>query len=472
MNIKKIIILFTILVISNICIGKTIEKKQLKNFDKNLFFSYNGKIQFVGKPLDETVINMSNYGSVVFSKKITNMSFSINVNLNKNLITRYIISSRFPANSKYWSADIAEFSIDKSGKTTLKELPGLHKFRVQFVDTLGMTNFYKKKPLLKWKPIEGAKYYIVSQSEKSFTGKIIFSNPKVKTLKSEYQIENNLIRNRKYDWTVNAYNISNEHIGYNSFRISGKPVETFFQLSIFDNPEWLHYFPNQSEVYGLRLNLPYGNSHNSNINGLDLGIAGVSKNLNGVGIGVVNIAENLNGINIGGIVARANYIYGVNVGGIATVIDNDVNGVAFGGIGTAIDNDVNGVAFGGIGTAIDGDVNGVAFGGIGTSIDGDVNGVVISSIGVDIDRKTTGIIFTGFGSACKEMTGVQISGIFNSVDTIKGLQIGTANLAKEGIQIGIYNHNTGSNGWQFGLLNYNKNGFFKIFPFINFGWNK
>jgi len=64
-----------------------------------------------------------------------------------------------------------------------------------------------------------------------------------------------------------------------------------------------------------------------------------------------------------------------------------------------------------------------------------------------VDGQVSGAIIGGLASHCGDMTGVQISGIINKAKSVKGVQLGCVNIAKEGLQ--------------FGLLNYNEAGFLK-----------
>ena len=462
--------------------------------EKTYHFSYDGKVSFAGKPLKKTKIYLKNNNNKVLEVKTNkDLSFSIITNIvSKRCYKYYYISSEVPETSKYWNANIANIIIENSvGKMSVKELPGIHKLKIRFIDTLGMTNFYLKKPLLKWKQIEGAKYYLVSWSEKTLDDrpKISNSKKKVKTVKSEYQIKEDLIRNRKHEWKVEAYDSSDNNIAYNSFAIEGPPCHSFFQASIWDSPRWLHIFPNHTHIWGMRLNLPYGNNSKVGITGLDLGLVGMSYNLNGMGVGVANIAKNVNGVVAG--IANFDECGNSKLNGVAVGIGNGVeelNGISIGASGLYEAKNVNGVIINGqievVAPAINIFLLPVAFIRGGADKNLIVNGIYICSLFGGSPKKVNGVSLIGLISGCQEITGVQISSLVNvsenvngcqfaalanDAENLNGFQFGCINDAKEGVQIGIYNHNTGTNGLQFGLLNYNKNGFFKIFPFINFG---
>ena len=70
----------------------------------------------------------------------------------------------------------------------------------------------------------------------------------------------------------------------------------------------------------------------------------------------------------------------------------------------------------------------------------------------------------------KDVDGVEL-GIANFQKTMSGFQAGIYNRSttfNAGGQLGIINRSDNSDGMQFGIINIMKNGFLKVFPFINF----
>ena len=228
------------------------------------------------------------------------------------------------------------------------------------------------------------------------------------------------------------------------------------QFSIWPNPHWLNLTSLSPQVCGVRLNLPVGIQ--KDVYGLDLGLVNISKNLNGITIGGLGAgAENLNGIAIGGLMAGAENLNGIIIGGCGAGALN-LNGVA-----------ISPATLNAGGIAIAGRLNGLLIGGFGAVTILDSTGVLIGGFFAGCIDNITGLVIAGGYTRCKEISGTQISGLINNTKKLKGFQLGTVNFAKGGVQLGIYNHNSGTKSWQFGLLNYNKNGFLPFFPLINFG---
>ena len=109
----------------------------------------------------------------------------------------------------------------------------------------------------------------------------------------------------------------------------------------------LQLAPENNDVYGLRLNFPYG--VNNNVYGLDLGLWN-------------STYGNQYGLQLGGIgVYRAGNTIGLNFGGIVNISSGDEKGASFAGIYNQSDGRVTGLQFGGI-VAKAQHVTGVQFG--------------------------------------------------------------------------------------------------------------
>lgn len=101
-----------------------------------------------------------------------------------------------------------------------------------------------------------------------------------------------------------------------------------------------------------------------------------------------------------------------------------------------------------------------------------MNGIFISSIH-HVSQNANGIL-AGLMSRAGKITGLQF-GLFTKNKILKGLQIGLSNRTKEkttGVQIGLVNSSESLNGIQIGIINYAKNKKIKLFPLINFKFNK
>jgi hypothetical protein len=161
---------------------------------------------------------------------------------------------------------------------------------------------------------------------------------------------------------------------------------TVFQLSLW-NPVQL--VPDDSDVRGLRLNIPYGKIQNAY--GLDYGIVNiVSEDVAGIQMGIYNKASDARGIQIA---AWFN-------------ITDSMSGIQFGVANTASSSSMHGLQNGGVNYA--------------KEMYGMQNG------GVNVTKKLNGIQI-GVVNYDGEMNGLQI-GIVNFAESVSGVQFGVANI--------------------------------------------
>jgi len=186
------------------------------------------------------------------------------------------------------------------------------------------------------------------------------------------------------------------------------------QFSVLNNPRWLHAFPTNYNIYGMRLSMPWG---------------GKEVNMYGIDFGGVAISKRLTGVAIGGLMAGA---------------EKDATGVTIGGLAAGSGKNFTGIALGGLAAAVEGNFDGVA-----------IAGFFSEDHGCSL-RKLRGAQVSGLMNfISKEIYGTQIAGVGNIAEKLHGLQIGTINKAWSGGQIG--------------LLNYNKSSIIPVCPILNFG---
>ncbi len=151
-------------------------------------------------------------------------------------------------------------------------------------------------------------------------------------------------------------------------------------------------------------------------------------------------------------------LYGVEIGSLANIIQNDVIGAQFGGLTNIVNNNTVGVQVAGLTNYTFGYVKGAQIAGIGNigrstftgaqlggifNINRDnISGVQIAGI-CNIATSIKGLQLSDIANiSTGEITGVQFSGIFNIAKKINGLQLGLINIAdtvEKGLQIGLFN---------------------------------
>jgi len=198
----------------------------------------------------------------------------------------------------------------------------------------------------------------------------------------------------------------------------------------------------RDDVYGLRLDMPYGNNKGSVV-GIDLGLVGVAgEQVTGFELTCLNVADlaATKGLQVGVLANRTKDVYGVQLGGVL-----NWNEDAACGLQSALVN-------------YDGEFYGLQVGGVNWFI-GNAAGVSLGAF-LFSNNDFTGLSVAAFNYGVQNMTGAQL-GLFNlSLENSTGVQIGLVNASKhhEGVQIG--------------LVNLNEFGFLPCFPFVNFNFTR
>ena len=216
---------------------------------------------------------------------------------------------------------------------------------------------------------------------------------------------------------------------------------TWCQLSFYSPGDLMLPWA-RSDVYGLRLDLPYGNNSGKLI-GADFGFVGVlSEGMTGLqvtGFNLVDLAS-VKGFQLGVIANRDRDFHGVQLSGILNWTEDESAGVQVGTVNYG--GELTGLQIGGVSWMV-GSYTGVSF-----------DGVLVAR------SNFTGWSLAGFNYGHKDVSGVQMGGINVAEESSTGLQFGFINLAKR------------HEGLQLGLININSSGFLPCFPGFNFNFDR
>ena len=216
---------------------------------------------------------------------------------------------------------------------------------------------------------------------------------------------------------------------------------TWCQLSFYSPGDLMLPWA-RNDVYGLRIDLPYGNN-NGKLIGVDLGVVGVlSEGMTGLQVTGFNLVDmaTVKGFQFGVIANRDRDLHGVQVSGILNWNEDDSAGVQIGTVNYG--GEFTGLQIGGL-SWMTGSFTGVSFDGAFTS-----------------RNNFTGWSLSCFNYGLKDVTGVQMGGVNVAAETSTGLQLGFINFAKH------------HDGLQLGLLNINSSGFLPCFIGINFNFSR
>lgn len=156
----------------------------------------------------------------------------------------------------------------------------------------------------------------------------------------------------------------------------------------------------------------------------------------------------ITGLRLGLPVAKNRYVYGLDIGGLATITgDKNARG------------EMKGIQFAPAGNDVEGDAGGIQIAGVINKVTGMVKGIQVAGFINEVQEETAGIQISGFCNyAHKTLTGIQIGAWNEQREDSKGIQIGGINYTGSGFQIGV--------------LNFNKRGIFPYMPGFNIGYKE
>jgi len=216
---------------------------------------------------------------------------------------------------------------------------------------------------------------------------------------------------------------------------------TWCQLSFYSPGDLMLPWA-RSDVYGLRLDLPYGNNKGCLL-GADIGVVGLlSERMTGfqcTGFNLIDLAS-VRGFQVGAVANRDRDFHGVQISGILNWNEDESAGVQIGTINYG------------------GEFTGFQIGGVSWMI-GSFSGVSFDAM-LTTRSNFTGWSVAGFNYGLRDVSGAQMGAINVSAETSTGLQLGAINFAKH------------HEGLQLGLININSSGFLPCFPIVNFNFSR
>ena len=224
--------------------------------------------------------------------------------------------------------------------------------------------------------------------------------------------------------------------------------------------EGKHYVVNLSLYYPVSINETKEDSVNLNFS-LIYGRVGYVRGIDLAGIAAV-IEHRLQGVQVGGLMSVAGESgQGVQIAGLMSVSGNSFKGAQFSGLMSVVGERATVFQASGLASIVGEEASGGQVSGgfsiVGNRFVGFQAAGLFSVTGEDCLGLQLGGLFNVSGG---HLRGVQVGGLFNTVgEVLNGLQIGTCNIAGEsqGVQIGVANITGTSDGLQIGVVNYTKN---------------
>jgi hypothetical protein len=234
---------------------------------------------------------------------------------------------------------------------------------------------------------------------------------------------------------------------------------------------------NTAGVNGLRLN--FRDSRLDRVNGVNLTVwlpSGPGRGtINGLAIGLpASGARNLNGLGLGvGGLTVSHNVNGVLISGLGSIVGGTVTGVTVSGLAMGAGQRLRGVNVAGLGVVAGQSLWGLTVGGLAAGSAGQATGITIGGLAAGAPI-VHGILVAGLATGGVNVTGAMIAPLYTRIANgqLTGGSIGAVNDVRgelHGITIGIFNYARTLHGVQLGLLNIagNNHGLARILPLLN-----
>lgn len=196
---------------------------------------------------------------------------------------------------------------------------------------------------------------------------------------------------------------------------------------------------------------------------INLGFLSTMNHLNGIGINVLGgvTRKDMNGMQISGLANIAGgSMKGLQLSSISNISGNNLAGFSASGLVNITGNGAKGVIISGL-TSIGGDnTTGIMMSGLMNVTGETASGLQLSGLANITGESLSGMMTSGLLNVTgKNMNGIQIAGIANiAANSLNGIQIGLCNYATQvhGVQLGLINYYQKTiKGFQLGIANIN-----------------
>jgi hypothetical protein len=202
-------------------------------------FTYTGRVGFTQEPAFPVLVTLTDYAhQPVVTMIVTSSAPFI---LSRNLIPgSYRLESNVGPTRQmiYWAALGPQLFIDSDGNVTAgntlygRDLVHEKMLTVLAPDPTGTTTITDKRPLLKWRPLEGAIYYQVDWIVEDAPHHIV-GHGHGETTKTQFRLTEDTVPNRQYEWSVLAFGSHKERLGYwtSALFYTGNIRDSFLNVS-------------------------------------------------------------------------------------------------------------------------------------------------------------------------------------------------------------------------------------------------
>ncbi|MFC2158523.1 LA_2272 family surface repeat-containing protein [Acidobacteriota bacterium] len=223
--------------------------------------------------------------------------------------------------------------------------------------------------------------------------------------------------------------------------------------------EGKHYLVNLSLYYPISINQSKHDSVNLNLS-LIYGRVGYVRGIDLAGIAAI-IEHRLQGVQIAGLMSVTGESgQGIQIAGLMSVSGNDFAGLQTSGLMSISGEQFKGAQFSGLMSIVGNRATLLQASGLASIVGEEATGGQISGGFNVVGNRFVGLQAAGlFNVTGEDCNGLQVGGLFNVAGgRLRGVQVGTFNVAAEsrGVQIGVANIGGTSDGLQIGVVNYTK----------------
>lgn len=171
-------------------------------------FTYRGHVRFSRDPMFPVTVTLEAGGKALAQKEVTDeRPFTIEADIPPGRCEVHSEPRGDAGRQKYWGAYGVVFNVNQSGvvsqRTGSDEITHKLKMKLLGPDLLELVK--EKRPVLRWEPVAGAKYYLLGWFEEMPRDRrVVKTVPPLRTKEAKYEFEEDVVPGRVYEWYVQA----------------------------------------------------------------------------------------------------------------------------------------------------------------------------------------------------------------------------------------------------------------------------
>jgi hypothetical protein len=171
-------------------------------------FVYRGRVRFSRDAMFPVMVTLEAGQKVLAQKEVTDeRPFTIEADVPPGRCGVHSEPATEAGRQKYWDAFGVVFNVNGSGVVTQRtgsdEIK--HNLKMKLLGPDGLEVVKEKRPVLRWEPVPGAKYYVLGWFEETPRDRrVIKTVQPLRARDAKYRFEEDVVPGRVYEWFVHA----------------------------------------------------------------------------------------------------------------------------------------------------------------------------------------------------------------------------------------------------------------------------